>query len=236
MAANDVLLEARGLAVGYGGTAILRDVEVAIRRGECVAVVGANGSGKTTLFRTLAGIIAPLAGTIAIAGGDGRARPTIGYVPQRDQLDAVFPLTVAEIVRMGAYRRWHPLGTPPEARPTAVSAALAKVGAAGWEQRTLGELSGGQRQRVLIARALVTNSDLLFLDEPTTGIDAASEAVIGAELRRCRSTGVGILVVTHDLPGLRDVATRALVVDAGRVTERDVDELLRTTAACAVPA
>ena len=217
---GDVLLEARGLAVGYGGVTVLRDVDVAIRRGECVAVVGPNGSGKTTLFRTLAGIIRPLGGTIRTAG---RA---IGYVPQRDQLDAMFPLTVAEIVRMGAYRRWHPFGTPPDARPRAVAEALAKVGATGWERRTLAELSGGQRQRVLIARALVTRSELLFLDEPTTGIDAASEAAIAAELRCCRAAGIGILVVTHDLPGLADVATRALVVEGGRVAERTVGELL----------
>ena len=224
---DDRLLEARGLTVGYGGVTVLRDVDVVIRRGECVAVVGPNGSGKTTLFRTLAGIIRPLAGTITTAG------PAIGYVPQRDQLDAMFPLTVAEIVRMGAYRRWHPFGTLPDARPRAVAEALAKVGASGWERRTLAELSGGQRQRVLIARALVTSSDLLFLDEPTTGIDAASEAAIAAELRRCRTAGIGILVVTHDLPGLADVATRALVVEGGRVTERGVHELLPEAAGAA---
>jgi ABC-type Mn2+/Zn2+ transport system ATPase subunit len=223
----NVLLVARDLAVGYGGVPILRDVDVTIRRGECVAVVGANGSGKTTLFRTLAGIIAPLAGTITTSAGDVETRPALGYVPQRDQLDAVFPLTVAEIVRMGAYRRWFPLAAPGEARASAVAAALAKVGASGWERRTLRELSGGERQRVLIARALVAHSDLLFLDEPTTGIDADSEAAISTELRRCRIAGIGMLVVTHDLPALRDVATRVLVVENGRVAERDADEMLR---------
>lgn len=225
--ADDVLLAARSLAVGYRGVPILSDVDLTIRRGECVAVVGANGSGKTTLFRTLAGIISPLAGGItfhAIAGSG--TRPTVGYVPQRDQLDATFPLTVAEIVRMGAYRRWRPFVPLWEASPDHVAASLSKVGAAGWERRTLSELSGGQRQRVLIARALITEPDLLFLDEPTSGIDRASEEAIYTELRRCRSAGLGILMVSHDLVGLTQVATRALVIENARLTEVRVDQLL----------
>jgi ABC-type Mn2+/Zn2+ transport system ATPase subunit len=228
MNAGDVLLTARRLDVGYGASPILAAVDLTIRRGECIAVVGANGSGKTTLFRTLAGIIAPLGGSIEFHDTAGGARPMLGYVPQRDQLDTVFPLTVAEIVRLGAYRRWHPFGTIAEAGAEHVAAALAKVGASGWERRTVAELSGGQRQRVLIARALIAEPDLLFLDEPTTGIDRASEEIVNAELRRCRSAGLGILMVSHDLVGLTQVATRALVVENARLTEVAVDALLQT--------
>lgn len=233
---HDVLLAARGVAVGYGAVTILAGVDLTIRAGECVALVGANGSGKTTLFRTLVGILKPLAG--AITWHSARApghRPVVGYVPQRDQLDTVFPLTVAEIVRMGAHRAWHPLGRIAEAGPSRVAAALAKVGAEGWERRTLAELSGGQRQRVLIARALMSSPELLFLDEPTTGIDRASEDVINAELRRCRAEGIGILMVSHDLPGLVQVATRALLVERGTLADVALDELVSRAATVTAP-
>jgi ABC-type Mn2+/Zn2+ transport system ATPase subunit len=221
MTGNEALLAARNLEVGYGEVSILGAIDLTIRRGECIAIVGANGSGKTTLFRTLAGIIPLLAGEISAA-----TRLTVGYVPQRDQLDPVFPLTVAEIVRLGAYRRWRPFGTIPEANADHVAAALAKVGASGWERRTLGELSGGQRQRVLVARALIAEPDLLFLDEPTTGIDRASEELINVEIRRCRAAGLGILMVSHDLLGIMKVATRALVIEHARLMEVPVDQLL----------
>src|SRR3970282_735385 len=134
--ATETLLTVDDLSVGFPGTPVLHNVHLTARRGECGALVGANGSGKTTLLRTLLGILPPLAGEIRYAGGTARhVRPALGYVPQRDQLDATFPLTVAEAVRMGAYRRWRPLLPVPEARAERVAAALEKVGARGWERR-----------------------------------------------------------------------------------------------------
>jgi ABC-type Mn2+/Zn2+ transport system ATPase subunit len=223
-AGSDVLLQARGLAVGHGRHAAVAEVDLVLRRGECVALIGPNGSGKTTLFRTLLGILPPLAGEIHYAGAQRRRRPPLGYVPQRDQLDALFPLTVAEVVRMGAFRAWRPFGW--HADRTRVAATLTAVGAAGWERRVLAELSGGERQRVLIARALMTDPDLLLLDEPTTGIDAASEEAIFREVDRCRAAGLGILMVSHDVPSLLRVASRALLIRAGRVVEIPAAELL----------
>jgi len=228
---REVLLAARGLAVGYDAP-ILRNVDVTVHRGDCLALVGANGSGKTTLFRTLLGILPPLAGRIVygpaaaaetstppILRGGAAGAPTLGYVPQRDSIDTTLPLTVLEVVRMGAYRYWRPFGGAAAGTTARVGAALATVGATGWERRLLTELSGGERQRVLIARALMADPDLLFLDEPTTGIDLASEAAIYAEVERCRAAGLGILMVSHDLEGLCRVATRALVIHDGRLIE-----------------
>ncbi len=222
--AGDVLLEARGLSVGYAGHAILRDLDLTLRRGECVALVGANGSGKTTLFRTLLGILPPLAGEIRY-GRDHR-RTALGYVPQRDALDPIFPLTVADVVRMGGYRRWRPLHTTSSSDRARVATALAAVGGATWGSRLLSELSGGQRQRVLIARALVAEPDLLLLDEPTTGIDAVSEDAIYREVDRCRASGLGVLMVSHDLAALVRVASRALLISGGRLVDIPATELL----------
>jgi ABC-type Mn2+/Zn2+ transport system ATPase subunit len=219
---NDVLLKTRRLTVGHGGHPVVSDVNLVLRRGECVALIGPNGSGKTTLFRTLLGILPPLAGEIHYAGA--RRRPPLGYVPQRDKLDALFPLTVAEVVHMGAFRAWQPLAS--HADRARVAATLAAVGATGWERRVLAELSGGERQRVLIARALMSDPDLLLLDEPTTGIDAASEQAIFGEVDRCRAAGLGILMVSHDVPSLVRIASRALLIRAGRVVDVPAAELL----------
>jgi len=224
--AADVLLEAHGLSVGYAGHAILRGLDLVLRRGECVALVGANGSGKTTLFRTLLGILPPVAGEIRYGGNADGRRPALGYVPQRDQLDPIFPLTVEDVVRMGGYRRWRPFSTTTAADRSRVAAALEAVGGATWRHRLLRELSGGQRQRVLIARALVAEPDLLLLDEPTTGIDAASEEAIYREVDRCRASGLGILMVSHDLAALVRVASRALLIAAGRLVDVPATELL----------
>ena len=228
---GEPLLTAHALTVGYDAP-VLRDVDLTVRRGECVGLVGANGSGKTTLFRTLLGILPPLGGAVTYGTGMRRAardgapsaaaaaRPALGYVPQRDTIDATIPLTVFEIVRMGAYRSWTGvLRGGRGAMRRRVAAALATVAAAGWERRLLTELSGGERQRVLIARALMADPELLFLDEPTTGIDVASEAAIYAEVARCRAAGLGVLMVSHDLDGVCRVATRAVVIRDGRLIE-----------------
>lgn len=224
--ATEVLLAARGLTVGYGGAPVLRDLDLTVRCGDCVGLVGANGSGKTTLFRTLLGILPPLAGEVRFPATARGAPPSLGYVPQRDHLDPLLPLTVAEVVRMGAYRRWRPFLALPEARAERVSAALAKVSATGWERRLVRELSGGERQRILIARALMADPDLLLLDEPTSGIDLASEEAIYAEVRRCRAASLGILMVSHDLDELVRVATRVLAIEQGRLVETTVADLL----------
>jgi zinc transport system ATP-binding protein len=218
------LLTVRELSVGYPGKPVLGGLRLTIRAGECVALVGANGSGKTTLLRTLLGILAPLAGEIR-RGRDGGGL-ALGYVPQRDEADAVLPLTVAEVVRMGAYRRWRPFLRLASAGRERVAAALAKVRAEGWESRVYAELSGGQRQRVLIARALMAEPDLLLLDEPTAGIDLDSEDAIYAELRRACGAGLGVLMVSHDLGCMVRVATRALAIQDRGLAELPVGELL----------
>jgi len=226
-ATAETLLIARDVTVGFPRAPVLRDLRLTVRRGECVALVGANGSGKTTLLRTLLGILPPLAGEIRHAEGAARRAPrALGYVPQQDRLDTTLPLTVAEAVRMGAYRRWRPFHGIAEARPERVAGALEKVGARGWERRLLGELSGGERQRILIARALMADPDLLLLDEPTTGIDLASEEIIYAEMRRCRARGLGIVMASHNVEGLARVATRMLMIESGRLTEAPVEDLL----------
>jgi ABC-type Mn2+/Zn2+ transport system ATPase subunit len=219
-----VLVTLEGVTVGYRGAPVLRDVSLSIARGECVALLGPNGSGKTTLFKTILGILAPLAGTVRRAGPDLR----LGYVPQRETLDSSFPVTVAEVVRMGGYRRLRPFLPLPDASREVVAAALARVGAAGWEKRLFGQLSGGERQRVLIARALVSRPALLLLDEPTTGVDLATEVAIVGLVRELVAAGLAIVTVSHNLSTVEQVASRVVWVRSGALVSGSPSEMLTT--------
>lgn len=202
--------------LGYAGQVVLRQVSISIRAGEFVAVLGANGSGKTTLLRSLLGFLPPLSGRVERTSG---AR--IGYVPQRETLDDRYPLSGADVALFGTYGDlsfWRGIGAPERER---ARSALAACGALEFSRRRYSELSGGQRQRILIARALATAPSLLLLDEPTAGVDRASEASILdalGDLRHDRS--LSIWLVTHHEEALRGRVDRvARVVDGSVVME-----------------
>ncbi|MBI4516427.1 MAG: metal ABC transporter ATP-binding protein [Deltaproteobacteria bacterium] len=212
-----------GVAVGYAGKVVLREVSLAVHEGECLALLGPNGSGKTTLFKTVLGILPPLAGTVGC-----RADPPVrfGYVPQRERLDPIFPVTVREVVRMGAYRRLRPFKRLAEASARAVAQALTSVGAQDWESRLFNELSGGERQRVLIARALVSRPNVLLLDEPTTGVDLATEIAVIDLVKEFLRTGMAIVMVSHNLRTVEQVANRVIWVHRGELRSGSPEEML----------
>jgi ABC-type Mn2+/Zn2+ transport system ATPase subunit len=218
-----VLLTLDDLAVGYDGTPSLRHVSISISAGECIALLGPNGSGKTTLFKTLLGILPPIAGAV-------RSRadrpPRFGYVPQRERLDSVLPVTVREVVRMGAYRRLRPFAPLPEASQEIVANALGRVGAKGWESRALSELSGGERQRVLIARALVSRPSVLLLDEPTTGVDLATEQAVIRLVKELLASGLAVVMVSHNLRTVEQVASRVVWLHHGSVESGSAADML----------
>jgi len=201
--------------LGYPGRTVVRGVSLAVAPGEFVAVLGANGSGKTTLFRSLVGFLAPLAGRIGRAPG-----LRVGYVPQRETLDELYPLSAQQVALMGTHADvpfWRRLGAREAAR---AHAALAACDANGFAATRYAVLSGGQRQRVLIARALATDPQLLLLDEPTAGIDEATEKSILASLSALRrERGLAIWMVTHHAAAVRGSVDRVLEVDAGTVRE-----------------
>ncbi len=205
-------------AVGYDGKAVLNGLTFALPRGRFTAMVGENGSGKTTLLKTLAGILPPVAGRVEMSGVNGEP-PVLGYVPQRDSLDSVWPLSAFEVALMGTYR-WLAIGrTFTDAERKLTRDCLAQTGAADLEHKAFSVLSGGQKQRVLIARALATQSEVLLLDEPTAGIDPeATQAVMELLSRLHRERHLTILMVNHDLPLARQHATDVLRVVDGKVS------------------
>ncbi len=217
-----VLLRARGASFGYGGRTVLAGVDLEIGPGQFLGIVGPNGSGKTTLFRGILGLLRPLAGSVE------RGVKDVGYVPQREALDALFPLRVDEVVHMGAYGRLAGLRGLRRAERELAGACLARVGMEAHARAPFSSLSGGQRQRVLLARALMVRPRLLLLDEPTSGVDRAARRAILELLRELnRQDGLAILLVSHELALLKEAVEEVLWVAEGRVQRRPASDLLR---------
>jgi ABC-type Mn2+/Zn2+ transport system ATPase subunit len=193
---TEAVVWAEGLAAGYGGESVLREVTFAVEPGRSVCVLGPNGGGKTTLFRVLLGELRPTAGRFRVAG-----RPA--YVAQTERTRLDFPVTALDVTLMGTLvcgRWWLP---PRRDERAAARAALERVGLGAESGVRFGELSGGQRQRALLARALVQEEQLLLLDEPLSGVDPASAALIADVFDELRASGRTLLVSSHDVESAR---------------------------------
>jgi manganese/iron transport system ATP-binding protein/manganese/zinc/iron transport system ATP- binding protein len=194
------IIEVRHLTVSYGIRPALLDVSVAIEPHQLVGVIGPNGSGKSTLIKVILGFVRPDVGEVFIAGQEvQKAKGRVAYVPQRGAVDWDFPITVGEVALMGRYQHmpWH--RSPRQEDREAALEALALVRMADFADRQIGQLSGGQQQRVFLARALAQGADILLLDEPFAGVDAATERAILEVLERARAAGKTLVVVHHDL-------------------------------------
>ncbi|MER7336079.1 MULTISPECIES: metal ABC transporter ATP-binding protein [unclassified Micromonospora] len=206
--------------VGYDGRPVLRDVSLTVTAGEVVAVLGANGSGKSTLIRAVLGLVPLSSGSVALFDRPlrrFRQWHRIGYVPQRLGAGSGVPATVREVVASGRLARRGVLRPPGRADRAAVDAALAAVGLADRAHDPVATLSGGQQQRTLIARALAGQPELLVLDEPTAGVDAASQEAFAGALHDFVDGGGTVLLVAHELGPLRPLISRAVVVHQGGI-------------------
>ncbi|HEX6501404.1 MAG TPA: ABC transporter ATP-binding protein [Micromonosporaceae bacterium] len=206
--------------VAYGGRPVLSGVSMTVRPGEVVAILGANGSGKSTLVRAILRLVPLTAGEVRLFGTAlpaFRSWRRIGYVPQRIGASSGVPATVREVVAAGRLAR-RGFGRLPHARDRhAVTDALAAVGLDDRADAPVSTLSGGQQQRTLIARALAGEPDLLVMDEPTAGVDAASQQAFADALSRFVAGGGTVLLVAHELGPLQPIINRAVVIHQGRV-------------------
>lgn len=206
---------ARDLDVRYEDFTALVGATFAVHYGEALGIVGPNGSGKSTLLKTIAGLLLPSSGELSVLGQPPRKLPpgTIAYVPQVEAVDWSFPATVWDVVAMGRFARlhfWQHFG--PEDREV-VHRALSVVSMADLAGRRISNLSGGQQQRAFVARALAQQPKLLLLDEPTTGVDAATEEALREIVRELVADGLPVLMATHDLDRVDDWFDRLLVLD-----------------------
>jgi zinc transport system ATP-binding protein len=203
-----------------GGPPVLDDVSFEVSRGEFVGIAGPNGGGKTTLIRILLGLEQPTSGRVLVHGEapGRRGAPRVGYLPQRAQIGIASPVTVSEVVATGRLALRGPFGPLSRADRDAVARAIARVGLADRAHATLRTLSGGMQQRAFIARALTGEPALLALDEPTTGVDAASQESLAGLLSELRAElGMTILYVSHEFGAVEHVVSRLLLVNGGIV-------------------
>ncbi len=197
---NSPAIEVEDLTVSYGPVPALLDISLAIEEGKLVGIIGPNGSGKSTLMKSMLGFVKPDVGIVRVFGTDvSNVKGRVAYVPQRGSVDWDFPITVREVAAMGrySYRRWWQDLTAKDYE--LADEALEKVRMGDYRGRQIGQLSGGQQQRVFMARALAQNADILLLDEPFAGVDAATERAILDVLEDLKNVGKTVVVVHHDL-------------------------------------
>ncbi len=217
MTDHQPLIELSGLAVGYDGEVALRNLDLVVQRGDLIGVVGPSGCGKTSLLRALLGDIEAYAGRssrLTLRGG----RPLrIGYVPQVETVDWNFPITVEQVALLGAWRerRWLPWSA--RAAHARAHKVLQQLGMQEFAHRPIRALSGGQQQRAFLARALLSEPQLLLLDEPTSGVDIKTSHEILHELRALNGAGAAIVLTTHDLNGVASHLPRLVCLGQGTI-------------------
>lgn len=191
-------VKTEGLTVAYDGKSVLSDISLELPKGMMTAIMGPNGAGKTTLLKAMLGLIPKVEGEIMFSCVKGKP-PKIGYVPQSESIDRDFPATVLDVVTMGCYGRLGWIKRPSKEDRELSMQMLAKMGMERYWDRQISHLSGGQQQRTFIARALVQQADVYFMDEPFKGVDAATERSIIEILKELRTNGKTVVAVHHDL-------------------------------------
>lgn len=202
---ENIVIRFSDLTAAYNGKVVLDGISMEIREGEFIGVIGPNGSGKTTLIKTILGLIKPIKGSVNIFNCSCESLrcyhlAKIGYLPQKESIDPNFPITCLEAVLMGRYSGLGLFKRPTKKDWEIVESLLEDVGMYGYRDRPLGQLSGGEHQRVMIARALAGEPEVLLLDEPTTGIDTATQHSILNLIRGLhKNLHLTILLITHDI-------------------------------------
>jgi zinc transport system ATP-binding protein len=226
------LIDIRGVFYNYGYGDVLKDVSFPIHTGDFLAIIGPNGSGKTTLLKIILNLLKPLKGEVKILGKpideftDWRK---MGYIPQKAiHIDSLFPVSVKEVVAMGVlFPKKFPSSTKEE--EAFISWALRQVGMEENKNRRIGTLSAGQQQRVFIARAIAHQPKILFLDEPTTGVDAMTQGHFYDMLHRLNSEqGITIVLITHEIGIINRHVTRVACLNQKLVYHGSHEEFCRS--------
>jgi manganese/iron transport system ATP-binding protein len=210
-------IEVTDVTVAYAnGHVALNNATFTLGAGTICALVGVNGSGKSTLFKAIMGFLRPAKGEVRIAGRsveDSRKQKLVAYVPQAEEVDWTFPVSVWDVVMMGRYGHMNFLRIPRAEDKRVAEECLERVGMSGLKDRQIGELSGGQRKRVFLARALAQKGRIMLLDEPFTGVDVQTETAIIELLRALREEGHIILVSTHNLGSVPEFCDQVVLVN-----------------------
>jgi len=225
---TDTALSIKNLTVSYHNQPALWDIDLDIPAGVMAGIVGPNGAGKSTLIKSLLGLVPSLSGEVMVHGRPyATQRKRVGYVPQRSSVDWDFPTTALDVVTMGLYGRLGWLKRPGRKERHEAQEALEMVGMSALAERQISQLSGGQQQRVFLARALVQQADVYFLDEPMAGVDATTERAIIDILRRLRDAGKTLIVVHHDLQTVRTYFDWLLLLNVRVIASGKAEEVFK---------
>jgi manganese/zinc/iron transport system ATP- binding protein len=219
-------IEVSDLTVAYGERPVLWDVDLTVPPSTLMAIVGPNGAGKTTLIKAILGLLPIAAGQVLIYGLPyEEQRRLVGYVPQRGSVDWDFPTSVLDVVTMGRYGALGWFRRPGRTERAQALDALAQVGMADYANRQISQLSGGQQQRTFLARALVQDAQVYFMDEPFQGVDATTERAIVDLLKALRGAGKTVVVVHHDLQTVPEYFDWVTLLNVRRVASGPVNEV-----------
>ena len=210
---NNEVINVENLTFEYTDTAILKNVNFKLYKGDFLGIIGANGAGKSTLIKLILGLLTPDSGKIELFGTElAKVRKKIGYVSQKaNSFNIDFPATVMEVVRANLFALKGLFKPYTKKDDEKVLSALELVGMLHHKDKLIGSLSGGEQQRVFIARALVSEPELLLMDEPTVGIDASSVRDIMEILKKLNRNGMTIIMTNHDTPSLLEVSNKLLI-------------------------
>ncbi|NBV76732.1 metal ABC transporter ATP-binding protein [bacterium] len=231
---SENIIEIRDLSYSYGETRVLRDIQLSIHRGDYLAIVGGNGAGKSTLLKIILGLLPIQDGSVRLFGQDIRSFrdwPKIAYVPQKaTNFDTNFPATVREVVLMGRFGRRGILRRVIQEDHDAVQESLEQVGMWEYRDRQIGDLSGGQQQRIFIARALAGKPEIVFLDEPTVGVETHVRDEFYALLRKMNERmGLTVVLITHDIEKVGHEAMHVACIDRTLFYHASVDDYFKHT-------
>lgn len=226
---NKEVVKLSNVAIGYGKTVILKDINFSIFENDFIGLVGPNGAGKTTLLKTLLGTLKPLGGTIK------KEHLRFGYVPQRDVVQPLLPYTVNDVVMMGRYPLLGIFKRPSKKDQEIAERCMTSTGITRLKSANYNSLSGGQRQRTLIARALAVEPDILILDEPTNGMDTPSHYTLLDLISKLHDEEkLTVILVSHLLSDVANIVKKLILIDrnyfqAGEIAEVLSEENLRKT-------
>ena len=220
------ILRAENLGVRYDSGIALENTNFELNLGERMAVVGPNGAGKSTLLKVIAGVMSPTEGRVQIFGNEPGGHICIAYVPQRNQVDWSFPVSVADVVMMGRVGQLGLFRNPKASDWELVNQALEVVRMTHLAKRQISQLSGGQQQRMFIARALAQEAELMLMDEPLTGLDINSQEEVFSILDKLREQGVTVMVSLHDLKIAAQRFERIMLLNHQMLAIGDPDRVL----------
>ena len=225
------IVELESVSFAYTNVPVLKSINLTIHEGDYLGVIGPNGGGKTTLLKLMLGLLKPTSGTIKIFGSninDFKNWPKIGYIPQKAvNFDSNFPATVFEVAAMGRYGKEGLLHWPGKEDKQKIKEALQKVGMQDFAERLIGDLSSGQQQRVFIARALASEPEIIFLDEPTVGVDIKAQEEFYELLKKLnRQFHLTLILVSHDIDVVTNEVTELACINQELVYHGDPEEFI----------